>query len=269
MVYLKLNRQEKLKKLCKSYPRILPCIVKECIDKKHLDYAAELSYQTLIESARICMDLGKASCTSYFLKLALVKNPEEPEIYAQLAMIHYFNNEKEEAIKSINAAIALSPKEPEYYFRKGVILEKFGEIRKSIKALKKAIELSPSPNPTYLNYLGYLLIVRDVDVKEGIRLVKEALKVSPKNPSYLDSLAWGYFKQGKIKEALRIQKEVYKKEPDNAVIAYHLGEIYWRLGMKEKALELFKKAEELLPKEKDLSPWERDLISKRLQQLLH
>ena len=269
MVYLKLNRQKKLENLCNSYPKMLPCIVKACISKKQLDYAAELDYQTLVESARISMDLGKMECASYFLKLALVKNPEESEIYVQLAMIHYFNNEKDKAVKSINAAIALNPKESDYYFRKGVILEKFGEIRESIKALKKAVELSSSPNPTYLNYLGYLLIVRDIDVKEGIRLVKEALKVSPKNPSYLDSLAWGYFKEGRIKEALEIQKKVYEKEPDNAVIAYHLGEIYWKLGMKKKAIELFRKAKKLLTEEKNLSPWERESIDRRLQQLLH
>ncbi|TLD96988.1 ATP-dependent nuclease [Helicobacter jaachi] len=46
----------------------------------------------------------------------------------------------------------------------------------------------------FLNFLGYLLIDYDIDVKEGVGHVKKALEISPQNPAYLDSLAWGYYK---------------------------------------------------------------------------
>ena len=48
----------------------------------------------------------------------------------------------------------------------------------------------------------------DIDVKKGISLVKSALKTSPNNIAYLDSLAWGYYKLNRCKEALDIMKKV-------------------------------------------------------------
>ena len=59
-------------------------------------------------------------------------------------------------------------------------------------------------NDSYQNYYGYLLIDYDIDIKKGIKLVKKALKTSPKNISYLDSLAWGYYKIGRCKKAKKL-----------------------------------------------------------------
>jgi tetratricopeptide (TPR) repeat protein len=58
----------------------------------------------------------------------------------------------------------------------------------------------------YLNYYGYLLIDHDLDVKKGIALVEEALKLEPDSPYYLDSLAWGYYKLGECQKAYEIMK---------------------------------------------------------------
>ncbi|QIR74783.1 hypothetical protein FA592_00520 [Sulfurospirillum diekertiae] len=58
----------------------------------------------------------------------------------------------------------------------------------------------------YMNYYGYLLIDHDIDVPKGIRLVQDALALEPNSPYYLDSLAWGLFKQGKCEEAYAIMK---------------------------------------------------------------
>lgn len=46
----------------------------------------------------------------------------------------------------------------------------------------------------FFNFLGYLMIDYELDVKEGLRHVKKALETQPLNPTYLDSLAWGYYK---------------------------------------------------------------------------
>lgn len=68
----------------------------------------------------------------------------------------------------------------------------------------------------YLNYYGYLLIDHDIDVDKGIFLVQKALELEPNSPYYLDSLAWGLYKQGKCFEANEIMKyfgeHVYEEE---------------------------------------------------------
>lgn len=68
--------------------------------------------------------------------------------------------------------------------------------------------LSVMDNDTYQNFLGYLLIDHDVDVKKGLLLVKKALEKDPDNMAYIDSLAWGQYKLGKCKKAYKNMKKV-------------------------------------------------------------
>ncbi|MDB4257274.1 hypothetical protein N9818_00310, partial [Arcobacteraceae bacterium] len=61
---------------------------------------------------------------------------------------------------------------------------------------------------SYQNYYGYLLIDYNINVQKGINLIKSALKTSPNNVAYLDSLAWGYYKLGECKKAFNIMEKV-------------------------------------------------------------
>jgi len=77
-----------------------------------------------------------------------------------------------------------------------------------VAKLKTAVK--SEKDPLLLNYLGYLLIDNDVDVKAGMGYVREALEQEPDSPYYLDSLAWGYYKLGRCKEADEVMRQVLK-----------------------------------------------------------
>lgn len=69
----------------------------------------------------------------------------------------------------------------------------------------------------YLNYYGYLLIDYDLDITKGINLVQRALTQEPNNLFYLDSLSWGYYKQGQCDEAWSVMlKTMHDKEFSNS-----------------------------------------------------
>ena len=88
------------------------------------------------------------------------------------------------------------------------------------------IALKDDDNPTFANYLGYLLIDYDIDINEGINYVKNALNIEPNNPAFLDSLAWGYYKLNQCEESLeimnKIDKEILESEKE---IKEHLEQI--------------------------------------------
>jgi tetratricopeptide (TPR) repeat protein len=73
----------------------------------------------------------------------------------------------------------------------------------------------------YLNYYGYTLIDHDLDIRRGLELVRRALKQQPDNAYYLDSLAWGLYKEGKCAEAAKVMERVIAeqglKEPEIAM----------------------------------------------------
>jgi len=77
-----------------------------------------------------------------------------------------------------------------------------------IDKLKKVASIEK--RPLYLNYLGYLLIDHSIDIKGGMKYVREALKIEPNSAFYLDSLAWGYYRLGNCKKATQIINKVKK-----------------------------------------------------------
>ena len=63
-------------------------------------------------------------------------------------------------------------------------------------------------NHIYENYLAYILIDFDINVKRGVSLVKKALKEEPNNLAYIDTLAWGEYKLKNCQEANKQMKRV-------------------------------------------------------------
>lgn len=79
-----------------------------------------------------------------------------------------------------------------------------------VQKLEKVVEVDS--NPLYLNYLGYVLIDHNIDVKKGMKYIQKVLLVQPNSSFYLDSLAWGYYKLGKCKKAKEIMNRVVTLE---------------------------------------------------------
>ena len=78
----------------------------------------------------------------------------------------------------------------------------------------------------YLNYLGYILIDHNLDIKKGMNYVQKVLKVQPNSAFYLDSLSWGYFKLGECTKAKEIIQRVSKLEGgDDPEVMQHIIEI--------------------------------------------
>ncbi len=106
-------------------------------------------------------------------------------------------------------------------------------LNKIVKNLKKVIK--EINDPTYLNYLGYLLIDHNINVKEGISYVKKALKRKPDSVYYLDSLAWGYYKLGKCTKANKLFKKISRlKGGDDKEIVKHIKKVKKCLKRKNK-----------------------------------
>jgi lipopolysaccharide biosynthesis regulator YciM len=80
-----------------------------------------------------------------------------------------------------------------------------------LKYLKKAIDLG-NDDSIYLNYYGYTLIDKEVDIQKGMKVIKNALLQQPNNTYYLDSLAWGYYKENKCTKAYTLMKRVVDEE---------------------------------------------------------
>jgi len=109
-------------------------------------------------------------------------------------------------------------KDPKWYAEKGILTFENAKdkndtkmIKETLSYFKKAVKLG-NDDSLYLNYYGYTLIDKEVDIQKGINIIEKALVQQPNNTYYLDSLAWGYYKMGKCKKAMMLMKRVVEEE---------------------------------------------------------
>jgi Flp pilus assembly protein TadD len=104
------------------------------------------------------------------------------------------------------------------------VLEARGDYAGAERSLRDLLQRDPE-DATALNYLGYMFAERGEKLDEAVDLVQRALKLEPGNPSFLDSLGWAFFQQGKLDLADPPLTEAATRLPRSSVVQEHLGDL--------------------------------------------
>ncbi len=107
------------------------------------------------------------------------------------------------------------------YLYEGSYKKNHKVLNKVIKRFEKSVNIVN--DAMFYNYFGYLLIDHNKDILKGIKYIKKALRLEPKNEYYLDSLAWGYYKLKKCKKAYNILIKIQDKTQEE--IKNHLKKV--------------------------------------------
>lgn len=159
-----------------------------------------------------------------------------------------------EAKLAYDAAIAMvtepGPEHWVLYFSRGVSEERSGDFAAAEVDLREALKLDPK-NPQVLNYLGYSLVDRGVNLDEALGMIQLAVAGQPDSGEILDSLAWAYYRLGRYQDALGPQEQASLMEPVEPVVTDHLGDVYWAVGRKREAQFQWRRALSFNPDEVD------------------
>lgn len=125
-------------------------------------------------------------------------------------------------------------------FRKAIVLERLDSIKLAFELFESLLIDDPK-NSSILNYYGYSLVDRDIDIQKGSVLIERALNLKPKETAYLDSKAWVLFKQKQYAEAIQILESILPSSPQDPTMLEHLGKCYEAKGDQIKTLEFKQK----------------------------
>jgi tetratricopeptide (TPR) repeat protein len=163
-----------------------------------------------------------------------------------------------EAVKYFETAEQLATQESRgplnhvFYYQMAMVYEKAQDYVKAETALLKSLELKNNFAEA-MNFLGYMLADRNIRLPEARVWIEKALAAEPDNPAFQDSMAWVFYRLGDYKSALnwilKCQKGISQPDP---VIFDHLGDIRWKLGQKEQAIEAWNEAIKLDPENKKI-----------------
>ena len=180
----------------------------------------------LAQAQRLLKDLDGASATAEKLKTAFPNDSRGLYLDAQLLNDR---GKKTEAITAFQELVKRSPDDGSLVLEYANLLEKGGRAGDAERALRDLLAKDPL-DADALNSLGYMLAERRERLDEAVELVQRALKVEPGNPSYLDSLGWAYYQQGKLDLADRPLTDAAAKVPASSVIQDHLGDLRFKQG---------------------------------------
>lgn len=184
--------------------------------------------------------------------------PQEPQFYFYNGGAKLQQGKYKEALpifeRGLKNAVFENPLvESDFYGQLGDIQHALGNDKAAFENYEKALKLNPQNLPVLNNYSYYLSLQRK-ELDKAERMSGITVKAEPTNATYLDTYGWILFEQGAYTMAkIYIEKAVeYGKEQPSAEVYEHYGDVLFKTGDKEKAVEQWKRAKELKSDSKTL-----------------
>ncbi|MFV1966372.1 MAG: tetratricopeptide repeat protein [Pirellulaceae bacterium] len=100
-------------------------------------------------------------------------------------------------------------------------------------------------NIAAFNDLGYLWADQSRHLERALGMVERAVQAEPDNVAYRDSLGWALFRLGQYQKAVRELEQASTEDAPDGVILDHLGDAYWMIKDRDKALSAWRRATEV------------------------
>jgi tetratricopeptide (TPR) repeat protein len=154
---------------------------------------------------------------------------------------------QEDAVQPLKKAYQLNPKDINTISTLALTLDGLHRFQESDSLYEEGLKLDPK-SALLLNNYGYSLAERGLQLQRALEMSKQAITAEPDNSAYLDTYGWILYRLENYNDAaVYIEKSITAGKA-SAVVHEHLGDVYIKLGLKERALELWKKALDMDPK---------------------
>lgn len=187
----------------------------EEVEKINLERGDEWDYELYYEwYGKALREIGNQEKEKEILEKGLIIYPGSYNISIQQAILNLSRGNENEAeadlhrLDSIMKEVGYSEVGIELVFG---LVHYYADVLETAEAhFKKAYVLAPQ-NPNALYWLSDLLINQDMDVDEGMQLIRKATALYPDNPGFIGLKGWGLYKQGKPEEGLELLKMAEEK----------------------------------------------------------
>lgn len=215
--------------------------------------------------------------------LVLEQDKSKSQVWSQVLFIQAEQNDFEGMIKTSKEALDYFPSEPLFYYFNGISNKRFSHHDEAIDALQTGIEFVvdnknlllefysslaetyhstnqhklsdkyyekaldvDSNNVFVLNNYSYYLSLRKIRLEKAKAMSFKCNQIAPDNGTYQDTYAWILYSLGEYIEAREwILKALLNGGEKSAVIVEHYGDILYKLGDLEGALDQWRKSKEL------------------------
>lgn len=174
------------------------------------------------------------------------RNPDKAQYWLLESQVQELAGDLAAARTTLEEASAKWPQDTELLYALGIVLDKLKDTAAGIAAMERIIALNPD-HADALNYVGYTLADKMQDLDRALVLIQKAMEIKPDSGYIVDSLAWAYYRMGKLDQAWEeIQRAVVLADTD-PTIWEHYGDLAAAKGLKTKAREGYRRSLKLAP----------------------
>jgi tetratricopeptide (TPR) repeat protein len=164
----------------------------------------------------------------------LLIKPNDVSIHLRLAEAFRLKGDFNSYVSTLERAQKLFPGDLMATVLLASAMESVGQEDVALKLYRHAQELQPA-DPRVLNNLAYAIIETNGNIDEAMRLAQFAVKNSPDQPRFADTLGCVYLKKNLTDGAVQLFRTLVKKHPDDPTFRYHLGAALFQKGDVEGA----------------------------------
>lgn len=206
------------------------------------------SFITWYQLAITDMELKNNDALYQHTKTALRFYPEQPFFYLLngIALVEMKNYE--DAIKAFEKGRFMSADKSltsDFDTYIADAYHQLGNKAKTYEYYDRVLKNNPE-NVYVLNNYAYFLSIDGIRLDEALKMSAITIEKEPKNVTFLDTYAWILYKLERYKEAKKWMEKVFSYDKNPQGINYeHYGDILYKLGETQKAVQNWKKANKL------------------------
>jgi tetratricopeptide (TPR) repeat protein len=227
-------------------------------------YFSKKNDEALVEYKKyLKLDKSKFSIWNQLLSIYLDKQQYDSvlayadkslEVFPNNALPYFFKGisyvqlkESDKAIKPLNQSLELETENTaliaQIYSTLGDVYNTKQNYSYSDSCFEKSLKILPNDATTLNNY-AYYLSLRKTKLDDAERMSKKSLELMPESKSFLDTYGWILYQQGKYTEAKSYMDRALKANgEEDPTLLEHMGDIYYKLNDKSKAVDYWKKAQ--------------------------
>lgn len=210
--------------------------------------------------------VGKTDEAKQHLKALIGADPKDVRSYLAYGSVLSDTKEYKEMgdiyDRAVEDAIGPVPNKSHWtvFFQRGIAYERQKKWNLAEPSFRKALELNPD-QPQVLNYLGYSWIDMNMNLDEGMEMIRRAVELRPDDGYIVDSLGWAYFRLQQFEEAVTELEKAAELRAGDATINDHLGDAYWRVGRKIEARYQWNRALGLKPEDAEIPKIQAKIVT--------
>ena len=162
--------------------------------------------------------------------------PDDYQVNFYLGIAYSRLQRHQDAVRVLEHAHQIEPKDVRAISQLALVYDTQKRYAESDSLYEEALRVD-SDNHLILNNYAYSLADRGLQLERALAMAKRAVEAQPENPSYLDTIGWVHFRLEQFEEAEKFIRRAIEKGEVSAVVHEHLGDVYYMINDKERALE--------------------------------